>query len=382
MRKTSGKSALEPITFGDRQLAQTLVRALEAREDVDRFTHGFHTYPAGLHPDAAALLVRAFPGSSVLDPFCGGGTVLVEARAAGRRAVGRDLSPVALRVARARTATPDDATLTRFRSTARRLTAEAREAQDLPPEPILRLVREWYAPHALRELESLRRGIQQADAVIRPLLECVLSSILVKVSWRRSDTSPQRVKHHRPPGTTAVLFHKKARELARRMVALREAVPEGTPEADIELADARSLRVEPVDLVLTSPPYPSTYDYLPMQHLRSIWFGESMQEAAEIGPRRDWRRGAREARRAWLADTERWTAAVAASMRPDAHLVIVIGDGLTPTGPVDTSEPTESAALKAGLVSVARATVDRPDHARNTVRPEHIFAFRKPARAD
>lgn len=378
MRKTAGKAALEPITFGDPQLADVLVRALDARSDVDRLTHGFHTYPAGLHPDAAALLVSAFPGDSVLDPFCGGGTVLVEARVAGRRAVGRDIGPVALRVARARTATPDDATLTRFRSTARRLAAEAREATQLPPDRILRVVREWYAPHALRELESLRRGVLAADPEVRPLLECVLSSILVKVSWRRSDTSAQRVKHHRPPGTTAVLFHKKARELGRRLEALRAAVPPGTPPADVALADARTVRVDPVDLALTSPPYPSTYDYLPMQHLRNVWFGDGGREDAEIGPRRDWRRGAREARRAWIADTDAWTAAVAACLRPGGHLVVVIGDGLTPTGFVDTSEPTESAARKAGLVSVARATVDRLDHARGAVRPEHVFAFRKP----
>ena len=41
-------------------------------------------------------------------------------------------------------------------------------------------------------------------------------SILVKVSWRKSDTSMQRVKHDRPVGTAAILFHKKARELGRK----------------------------------------------------------------------------------------------------------------------------------------------------------------------
>lgn len=379
MRKTSGKEALEPILLGDPELAGVLAQALAAADEVDRWTHGFHTYPAGLHPDAAALLVAAFPGRSVLDPFCGGGTVLVEARAAGRRAVGRDLSPVALRVARARTATPSDEVLTRFRSTARRLTAEAREAQEQPPPKILQAVRQWYAPYVLTELEHLRRGVRAADPEIRPLLECVFSSILVKVSWRRSDTSAQRVKHTRPPGTTAILFHKKARELGRRLEAFRQAVPEGTPEVDLERADARTLRLDPpVDLALTSPPYPSTYDYLRMQHLRSVWFGEPLDGAGEIGSRRDWRQGERSAKKAWLADTDRWTAAAAHALAPGGHLVVVIGDGLTPSGTVDTSAPTEEAARKAGLVSVARASVDRPDHARGAVRAEHVFAFRKP----
>lgn len=376
MRKTTGKDALEPILFGDPDLAGVLAEALAASDEVDRFTHGFHTYPAGLHADAARDLIAALPGASVLDPFCGGGTVLVEARAAGRRAVGRDISPVALRVARARTATPDEATLTRFRSTARKLTAAARDAKELPPAPILQAVREWYAPHALWELESLRQGVLASDDEIRPLLECVLSSILIKVSWRRSDTSAQRVKHDRPPGTTAVLFHKKARELGRRIEALRAQVPEGTPPADVAWSDARQVEVAPVDLVLTSPPYPSTYDYLPMQHLRQVWLPGGF-DSDEIGARRDWRAGAREARRRWVADTMAWTASVARCMAPGAHLAIVIGDGIAPTGTIDTSEPTERAAREAGLAPVARASVDRPDHARGTLRAEHVFVFRK-----
>ncbi len=376
MRKTGFSDVEAPVVVGDAEVGELLARSLAAAGEVDRFTHGFHTYPAGLHPDAAALLVNAFPGA-VLDPFCGGGTVIVEARAAGRRGVGRDVSPVARLVATARTATPDEGTLTLLRSTSRRLTEAARQATDLPPPKLLGVVEQWYAPHALRELESLRRGIADAPPEVRDLLWCCFSSILIKVSWRKSDTSPQRVKHHRPPGTTAILFHKKARELARRCAALRDGVPAGTPEADIALEDARSVRVQPpVDAVITSPPYPSTYDYLPLQHLRSVWLGLA-EGQGEIGARRYWRQGERAARRRWLEDTRDWTARVAHCLSPGGALVVVIGDGLTPQGTVDTSQPTEDAGKAAGLRLVARASVERADHARGTTRWEHAFAFRK-----
>lgn len=375
MRTTEGKPTLDRICLGDLPLAEAMADALGAVEPVERATHGFHAYPAGLHADAARDLLALFPGS-VLDPFCGGGTVLVEGRIAGRATLGTDLSPVALRAARARTATPDDATLTLLRSTARTLTEGARKATELPPPRILRPLEQWYAPHALRELEALRMGIAQAEPTVRPLLEAVFSSILVKVSWRESDTSAKRVRHKRPPGTTAILFHKKTRELARRMVALRELVPEGTPETELRRLDARRLDLGPVDLVLTSPPYPATYDYLPMQHLRTIWMGDEAREEAELGARRSWREGEREARRRWARDTAAWTAAAARCLRPGGHLVIVIGDGLTPGGEVDASAPTEAAAKAAGLTAVARASLERPDHARRTLRWEHVFAFR------
>lgn len=50
------------------------------------------------------VLVRACcpPGGTVLDPCCGSGTTLVAARDAGRHAIGLDISPAAVRAARAR----------------------------------------------------------------------------------------------------------------------------------------------------------------------------------------------------------------------------------------------------------------------------------------
>jgi hypothetical protein len=380
-RRTAGKTATGRIVLGDERIGVVLADALAAREEVDRYTHGFHTWPAGLHPDAARMLIDAFPGRSVGDPFMGGGTILVEAMAAGRRAFGRDLSRVALRIARARTSTASEEVLTKMRSASRKLAADAPLAKDLPPDEIHRTLQAWYEPHVLMELEHLRRGVVAAEGPARPLLEAVFSSILVKASFRKSDTSAKREPYHRPPGTTAVLFHKKARELGRRIAALREAVPPNTPEADVARGDARKWSSpSSLDLVLTSPPYPSTYDYLPLQHLRRVWFGEHEEDDAEIGPRRDWREGSHGAVAKWRKDTEAWTAAVAKSLAKGGHLVVVIGDGLTPAGAIDTSDPTEKAGIAAGLVSVARASVERADPGRDTARWEHIFVFRKGAK--
>lgn len=386
VRRTGYRELHEPILLGDPELAAIAAQALKEPEEVDRYTHGFHTWPAGLHPDAAALMVRTFPGDSVMDPFCGGGTVLVEARAAGRRAVGRDVSPIAELVSRGRAASPSEEVLTAVRSAARKLVAEARSAgkaeagspaAKLPPERITEAVREWYSQHVAVELEALRTGISLCDKEIRPYLWLCFSSILIKSSYRASDTRPVREKKDRPQGTTAVLFHKKVREYGRRAAALREAVPEGTPPADVALSDARTFRLQrPVDLILTSPPYPSTYDYLPMQHLRNVWLGFD-EGSGEIGARRYWRDGGAQARRDWEEDTVQWTRRAAEALTPGGHLVVVIGDGLTPSGTIDTSAPTEDAATAAGLVSIARASIERTDHARETVRWEHCFVFRK-----
>src|SRR5690606_23924998 len=87
---------------GDASIGKRLEAAWEAsREDDDTLTHGFHAYPARMHGGLARALLASFgtPGGTLLDPFCGSGTTLVEARVAGMAGVGVDLNPVALHVA-------------------------------------------------------------------------------------------------------------------------------------------------------------------------------------------------------------------------------------------------------------------------------------------
>src|SRR3954466_9422587 len=74
-----------------------LIVAARDGEPVRGLTHGFYKYPARFSPVFARAAIETFtePGDLVLDPHVGGGTTLVEARAAGREAVGVDISPLA-----------------------------------------------------------------------------------------------------------------------------------------------------------------------------------------------------------------------------------------------------------------------------------------------
>lgn len=46
------------------------------------YTHGFHSYPAMMIPQVARRLILEYSseGDTLLDPFCGSGSVLVEAK--------------------------------------------------------------------------------------------------------------------------------------------------------------------------------------------------------------------------------------------------------------------------------------------------------------
>jgi len=379
-RRTRGWRAVEQVRRrGDETFSAMLEGALVREGRQDRLTHGFHTYPAGLHPDAAKDLLSVVDGESLLDPFSGGGTTLVEGMVAGRRVVGSDLSPIACLVSKTRCRLASPEGITAIRSAARKITVRARESDEPTPRP--QVVADWYDPGTLRELLLIRRGIEELEdkAVAEPLW-CVLSSILIKTSFRESDTSMNRKVEHRPPGTTAVLFHKKARELGRRMEALAEAVPAGTAPAQVLRRDVRQLTLkQPVDGVITSPPYPGVYDYLPLQTLRVAWLGIDDADArrSEIAARRNFRADRKKAVRRWREETTAWMQQVGKLLRPQGRMAIVIGDGLVGEKMVDAYEPTLESAVASGFVPVAAASGARREEGRDALRWEHVILLER-----
>jgi DNA modification methylase len=80
-------------------------------------SHNFYHYPARFSPSIAEAVIETFsaPGDLVLDPFMGGGTAIIEGLALGRRMLGMDINALAHFVARVRTTplSPFDSALIR-----------------------------------------------------------------------------------------------------------------------------------------------------------------------------------------------------------------------------------------------------------------------------
>ena len=381
-QRRPGPSPVDRIwTRGEPSLTKPLAAALSITEAEARWTHGFHTYPAGLPAEATRILLEALPPGTVLDPFCGGGTVLVEAQGRGRAAHGADLSPVAELTATTRTWRPTPEQITAFRSASRRITAAAREQPVVPTDRDRVETETWFEPHVMGELEGLRLGIESAPEDVRPALRCCLSSIIVKVSLRASDTSQKRVERHRPHGTTAVLFHKKCRELGRRLESYIADVPADTPQATITLADARSWTPEaPAQALLTSPPYPGVYDYIPLQALRVAWLGldHTLGLRKEIASRRGFRADRKRAMGTWRADSKAWFQNMAQAVEPGGRAILVIGDGHVGDKLIDALAETAASAEQGGWRPLASATGERPDPARRSPRCEHVLLLERP----
>ncbi|HRI68108.1 MAG TPA: DNA methyltransferase [Polyangium sp.] len=287
---------------GDADLGERLSLALDvptsavAEEAARAHVHGFHSYPARMHPLTARRLIEAFSrsGDTVLDPFCGSGTVLVEARLAGRRAIGVDANPLAVRLAtrKVRAASEQDRSV--LVEAARAVAAHADERRQAKAGPTRRYGTEdleLFDRHVLLELDGLRAGVAKTNApYLRADLELVLSSLLTKLSRRTSDTSNRELPRRIAAGFPSRLFVRKTEELTKQLGEIASVMTNAPPARVLE-GDARVLEGvddRSVHLIVTSPPYPGVYDYLAHHEVRLRWLGLRADRFAsnEIGARR------------------------------------------------------------------------------------------------
>ncbi len=87
------------------ELADAVAEAVVTQTSVRVAPHDFYKYPARFTPLFPREIIKYFSevGDTVIDPFCGSGTTLVEAISNGRKAVGFDISSLAAFLSRVKT---------------------------------------------------------------------------------------------------------------------------------------------------------------------------------------------------------------------------------------------------------------------------------------
>jgi len=388
---------------GDAAFRFPLAAAMRAQDEEGEgarewLTHGFHAYPARMHPGLARVLLEELSvglGSEVLDPFCGSGTVAVEAMVAGWRSLGSDLDPLALRLARVKTERRDARGRERFlqrcadvaAASERRVRDRTEVRAQLSAEELA-----WYDVHVLKELAGLLAEIRAIkDKRDRLALEMVFSAIVVKFSRQRAETAERTSGKRIRKGLPTEFFVRKAEELVRGWAALAEAAPASHHTPRFIQSDARTLPQTLAgeyrcDLVLTSPPYGGTYDYAQHHARRHAWLGINPKQLreGEIGARRQLS-GRRARAGAGTQDSAgaRWDAqmaavlvSVATLLSPEGVAVFLVGDAEVGGVRLAADKQLERLAGAAELEVVAVASQPRPDWRGGPPRTEHLVALR------
>lgn len=230
-------------------------------------THTYYRYPARFSPAFARAAIQEFssPGDTVLDPYMGGGTTVVEAMVAGRQPVGTDINSLALFVARTKT---EELTEREERSIARWASEAVPALRCSDPMPDLGRVepRNMSSP----SVRFLRKTIALCIDSIESELPTARAKRLARCAVLNVG---QWALNGRKRIPTAAEFRERVQVTTFDLLAGARALTQALNEAPASPrkpvlrevsaerihADHKVLAAGPADLVVTSPPYPGIH---------------------------------------------------------------------------------------------------------------------------
>jgi SAM-dependent methyltransferase len=280
-----------------------------SQKPFEPLSHYWIRFPAKFHPPIAASLIDLYSqeGERVLDPFCGSGTLLIEALAAGRSAVGLDIDPVAVFVSHVKTrrynldellesaeavgnairkVRPDPAFFVKrmFSHGSERAARTMLQREKLVAPAVPNLFH-WFRPHVVVELARLQRALNGVR-IRQPYRDFFLLAFASSLrASSNADPVPvsglEYTSHMRRLDDVGRLIDPYAHFDRQCEAALDTAhqlamlVPPGC-EAVVRQGDATRLRShirKEVDSVITSPPYHNAVDYYRRHQLEMFWLG-------------------------------------------------------------------------------------------------------------
>ncbi len=265
-------------------------------EDSGYASHDLHAFAAKFPPQLPRAFIRGLtsPGDLVLDPMMGSGTTVVEALLEGRRGIGLDLDPLALRLGPVKTRSID---VDKLRHIGQMVVSQAyhllsnggmidKMLNERYDKRTRAFINYWFLPGTQRELMALVLALQGvADTSIRRFLELTFSSIIITKS---GGVSRARDLAHSRPHLDRTKIPKNAIEqfalrLRKNLNSISELRVNGTMASSIA-GDARLMPFADgvFDLIVTSPPYANAIDYMRAHKFSLVWLGESIADLSEL----------------------------------------------------------------------------------------------------
>lgn len=259
-------------------------------KDTSYITHGYYTYPAKFIPQLAQRLINenSKEGDIVIDPFMGSGTTIVEAIVNNRIGIGTDINEIAFLLSKVKTTPIKNADL---------VAEYAKFEMDLPYKldgkfeyflkeakkyvPENERIDYWFLPQQKDKLSVIFAQIVEIDNKdVRDFYLIAFAQILKSCSiWLQKSVKPTRdlkKKIYEP----LTLFLQQSKKMIKKHHEFDKILSENVKNnidsyRNVSCGDSRNLNceTEKASLIVTSPPYVTSYEYADLHQLPSLWFG-------------------------------------------------------------------------------------------------------------
>lgn len=247
--------------------------------EVESKIHRIHSYPARfpafiLHRALEHARRQGVEVNRVADVFCGSGTVMFEASKRNIGFWGCDINPVATLITKVKSYRLNAEA---FAYTTAKIVERFACASTIPPlsGKASDRLRPWFEDTQFADLVRLRNAILEEvgdTGEMAAAFECAFSAILKPVSrWRTRSTKPSLDRARTAPQVMTTFVRQ-----CRLMQAVWAEIS-SSPAASAEIVHGSVIDIarpaRPVDLIVTSPPYATSYEYADLHQLSALWLG-------------------------------------------------------------------------------------------------------------
>lgn len=255
-------------------------------------THGIHSYTAKLIPQIPHHFIEKYTkrDDTILDPFCGSGTVLLEARLLDRNSIGIDINPLSTLISVVKTTPLDVDKLCVAIRLVKEKNGNGKAIVDFPN------IDYWFCKQAQNELSRIKFNLEnfkgRFDENINRFLLVCFSSIIRKSSYAdtrmaktyKSKRVIDKIKTGWIPSPVQY-FEVALDKNFEKIKSLSECLKSKNNYVKVFQGDARETSVilkqngiEKVDFIITSPPYINAQDYFRSYKLELWWTGLATPE--------------------------------------------------------------------------------------------------------
>lgn len=247
-------------------------------DECENRMHSIHAYPAKFPAFITTKAIQhaidlKIPVNVVADIFCGCGTVAYETVRNGKHFWGCDINPVATLIAETKSQAYDNTLIERYL----KVIVNSFKYSQIEEDDIIfqnERISYWFDNEQICDLAKLKYSILNnvLEEKYKKFFLCAFSNILKSCSrWLTKSIKPQidpdkKAKNVMLAFNEQVLMMKKAN--AQNHIINDEL-------ATIETTNFLKREIERpfVDLVITSPPYVTSYEYADLHQLSTLWLG-------------------------------------------------------------------------------------------------------------
>lgn len=250
-------------------------------------THNYFKYPCKFIPEIPKWAINTFlkkteAKSSVLDPFAGSGTTLLETVISEMNGFGGEIDEVAKLIIKVKTTKLSDEELKAIEDFTISINNDLIEDSYSDNEIILPQINNlehWFQEDVLRKLGFIYYSITRiGNNNVKDFLLICMASIVKKVS-NCDDISPKpyvsnKIKKIIPDVAKTFI------DVVNRNIASMRELNEFNLGKALIVGDAKKLDIEneSIDVAITSPPYINAFDYVRTLRLENLWLNMATEE--------------------------------------------------------------------------------------------------------